>query len=76
MSLVAGERLVLTTSSKDFWDTILVVLAPNGAPVVGADDTKAYFAALDWGAPATGLYRVRVSSFEAVNTGTLVVSRN
>ena len=76
VSLAVGERLVLTTSSKDFWDTILVLLAPNGTPVVGADDTKAYFAGLDWVAPVAGTYRVRVSSFEAVNTGTLVVARN
>ena len=76
VTLTAGERLVLSTSSKDFYDTILVLLAPNGAPLIGADDTKAYFAGLDWVAPAAGTYRVRVSSFEAVNTGTLAVARN
>ena len=76
ISLTAGERLVLNTSSKDFYDTILVLLSPNGTPVIGADDTKAYFAGIDWVAPAAGVYRVRVSSFEAVNTGTLVVARN
>ena len=74
--LAAGERLVLTTGSKDFWDTILVLLGPNGVPVVGADDTKGYFAGLDWVAPAAGTYRLRVSSFEAASTGTLVVTRN
>jgi len=32
-------------------------------------------AGLDWVASATGTYRVRVTSFESVNTGELVVTR-
>jgi tetratricopeptide (TPR) repeat protein len=76
LTLAAGERLAIATSSKDFFDTILVLLAPNGTPVVGADDTRGYFAGLDWVAPAAGTYRLRVSSFEAASTGLLTVARN
>lgn len=73
--VVAGATAVIATSSKDFWDTILVLLAPDGTPVVGSDDYKGYFAGLAWIAPATGTYRLRVTSFEGVSTGTLSVGR-
>jgi len=75
IAVAAGETISLQTSSKDFWDTILVLLAPNGTPVVGSDDFKGYMAGLDWVAPAGGTYRLRVTSFEAVDTGTLLVAR-
>jgi tetratricopeptide (TPR) repeat protein len=71
----AGQTLAVTTSSKDFWDTILVLLAPDGSPITGSDDVTKYFAALNWVATASGTYKVRVSSFESVNTGELVVTR-
>jgi hypothetical protein len=60
----------------DYWDTILVLLAPDGTPVIGADDTFKYFAALEWIPAVSGTYRMRVSSFEAVSTGPLIVSRD
>jgi len=72
----AGATISIATSSKDFYDTILVLLAPDGTPILGSDDYKSYFAGFSWVAPATGTYRVRVTSFESVNTGTLVVTRN
>jgi tetratricopeptide (TPR) repeat protein len=72
----AGETVSIATSSKDFWDTIAVLLAPDGAPVVGSDDANSYFAAIDWVAPATGTYRLQVTSFESINTGDLVVTRD
>lgn len=75
IAAAAGETIAIATSSKDFWDTILVLLAPNGSPVVGSDDAKGYLAGLEWAAPSTGTYKLRVSSFEAVNTGVLVVTR-
>ena len=75
IAVAAGETVSIQTSSKDFWDTILVLLAPNGTPVVGSDDFKGYMAGLDWAAPAAGTYRLRVTSFEAVSTGTLLVAR-
>jgi len=75
IAVAAGETISLQTSSKDFWDTILVLLAPSGTPVVGSDDFKGYMAGLDWVAPAGGTYRLRVTSFEAVDTGTLLVAR-
>lgn len=76
ITLVAGQPLSVATKMPDYWDTILVVLAPNGTPVIGADDTFKYFAALDWVPSVSGTYRMRVSSFEAVSTGPLVVSRD
>jgi tetratricopeptide (TPR) repeat protein len=75
LAVAAGETVSVATSSKDFWDTILVLLAPDGTPVLGSDDYKGYFAGFDWVAPATGTYQLRVTSFEAVNTGELLVAR-
>jgi predicted Zn-dependent protease len=74
----AGQTISIATSSPDadLWDTIMALDGPNGSPVVGADDTNAYWAALDWVAPATGTYVLRVTSFEAVTTGQLVVTRS
>lgn len=76
IAATAGETVSILTSSKDFWDTILVLLAPDGTPVVGSDDYKGYMAGFEWVAPAAGTYKLRVTSFEAVNTGTLSVARN
>ena len=73
--LAAGERLAVTTASKDFFDTILVLLAPDGAPVYASDDAVKYFAAVDFAAPAAGLYRLRVTSFEAASEGNFTVKR-
>jgi len=74
--VVAGETLSITTSSPDIWDTIALLLAPDGTPVVGSDDENAYFAAFDWVAEATGTYRLWVTSFESINTGELNVTRD
>ena len=71
----AGQAISISTSSPDFWDSIAVLLAPDGTPVVGSDDTNAYFAAFDWVAPQTATYTLKVTSFEAVSTGTLIVDR-
>ena len=71
----AGETVSIVTSSHDYWDTILVLLAPDGSPVLGSDDSWKYFAAFDWTAPSSGTYRMRVTFFEGVITGTLRVSR-
>jgi hypothetical protein len=71
----AGETLSVGTASRDFYDTVLVLLAPDGTPVAAADDTVKYFAGLDWVAPAAGTYRLRVTSFEAIDTGALQVAR-
>ena len=71
----AGETISIVTSSNDYWDTILVLLDSNGLPVLGSDDSWKYFAAFDWIAPSTGTYRMRVTFFESVITGTLRVSR-
>src|SRR5262249_15591822 len=76
VAAVAGETISIMTSSHDFFDTILVLLAPDGTPVVGNDDYKKYFAGVEVVAGVTGAYRVRVTSFEGVNTGALVVTRN
>jgi len=42
---------------------------------VGSDDYVKYFAGLDWAASATGIYRMRVASFESDNTGELTAKR-
>ncbi|HEU5041324.1 MAG TPA: hypothetical protein VFT84_10905, partial [Gemmatimonadales bacterium] len=75
LAVVAGEKVSVATSSKDFWDTILVLLAPDGTPVLGSDDYKGYFAGFEWVAPAVGTYQLRVTSFEGVSTGDLLVAR-
>jgi tetratricopeptide (TPR) repeat protein len=74
--VTAGQTISIDTSSPDFWDTILVLLAPNGTPVLGSDDTNAYFAAIEWTAEETGTYLLRVTSFESVSFGELVVERD
>jgi tetratricopeptide (TPR) repeat protein len=70
-----GETISIETSSPDFWDSIAVLLAPDGTPVVGSDDANAYMAAFDWVAAESTTYTLLVTSFEAVSTGTLVVNR-
>jgi hypothetical protein len=50
--------------------------APDHTPVTGGDDKEAYFAGCSWTVPEAGTCRLRVSSFEAVSTGELVVSRD
>ncbi len=72
----AGQTISIDTSSHDFYDSILVLLAPDGSPVVGSDDYVKYFAGFQWVAEATGTYRLQVTSFEGVNTGELIVTRN
>ena len=76
VNVTAGETLSIATSSHDYWDTILVLLAPDGSPVLGSDDANAYMAAFDWTAEATGTYRLQVTFFESVITGELVVTRD
>jgi tetratricopeptide (TPR) repeat protein len=75
LDVAAGETIAIATGG-DFWDTILVVLAPDGTPVLGSDDFKAYLAGFEWVAEQTGTYRMLVSSFEAVGTGELIVARD
>jgi tetratricopeptide (TPR) repeat protein len=70
-----GEMISIVTSAHDYWDTILVLLDPDGSPVLGSDDSWKYFAAFDWIAPSSGTHRMRVTFFEGVITGTLLVSR-
>jgi hypothetical protein len=74
---IAGQAISITTDSptREISDTILVLLSPNGTPVVGSDDYKKYFAGFVWPAQETGVYRLRVTSFESVNTGALGVTR-
>jgi hypothetical protein len=74
--VVAGETLSISTASRDYWDSIAVLLAPDGTPVTGSDDANAYFAAFTWVAPATATYRLRVTFFESFNSGVLTVTRN
>ena len=75
IAAAAGGTISISTSSHDIWDSIAVLLAPDGTPVVGSDDANAYMAAFDWVAEETGTYRLLVTSFESINTGELVVTR-
>ena len=75
LPVVAGETVSLASSSHDYFDTILVLLAPDGSTVLGADDTKGYFAGFNWAAGASGTYRVRITFFEGVITGNIFVQR-
>ena len=72
---VAGETIGIATSSHDYFDTVAVLLAPDGTAVSGGDDDKGYFAAFEWPAAETATYRLRVTFFEALNSGLLLVSR-
>src|SRR5262245_3112096 len=76
VAAIAGETISIVTSSSDFTDTILVLLAPDGTLFAGNDDYNQFFAGLERVAGATGTYRLRVTSFESVNTGALVVKRD
>ena len=76
IAAAAGEKVSIATSSKDYFDTIVVLLAPDGTPLVGGDDFKGYFAGFDWVAPAAATYRLRVTFFESIITGNVVVARN
>jgi hypothetical protein len=71
----AGETLSIATSSHDYFDTILVLLAPDGSPVLGSDDYKGYFAGLQWTIPTAATYRMQVTFFEGVITGDMFVQR-
>jgi hypothetical protein len=75
LDVVAGEPVSVTTSSKDYWDTILVLIGPDGSPVLGSDDASNYFAAFTWTPGTTGTYRIRVTFFESNNFGDLLVKR-
>ena len=72
---IAGQTIAIKTSSHDYFDTIALLLAPDGTPVLGSDDANGYFAAFEWPAAETGTYRLRVTFFESVNTGVLLVAR-
>jgi tetratricopeptide (TPR) repeat protein len=76
VAAIAGQTISITTGSRDFYDSILVLLAPDGSPILGSDDSQFYFAAFDWVAELTGTYRLQVTSFESVNTGALTVTRD
>lgn len=75
LAVTADETLSILTSSHDFTDTILVLLDPDGSPIVGSDDSRVYFAGLKWDAPASGVYRLLVTSFDSVRHGDLIVTR-
>jgi len=78
IAVSTGQTLSIATSSpsKEIYDSIAVLFAPDGTPVIGADDDNKYFAAFQWIAPASGTYTLWVTSFESVNTGELVVARD
>ena len=76
ITVAAGETIAIATESGDFWDTICVLSGPDGTPVIGSDDDDAYFAKFNYVAPAAGTYKLKVTFFESVITGSLNVSRD
>ena len=75
LTVTAGESLSISTSSHNFVDTIALLLAPDGSAVLASDDSHLYYAAFDYVAQQTGTYLLRVTSFESVSTGELLVTR-
>ena len=71
---IAGQTISITTDSREVFDSIIVLLTPDGSPVVGSDDAMKFLAAFDWVAEQTATYRLQVTSFESVATGKLVVT--
>lgn len=76
LPVTAGQAVSVWTDSPDFYDTILLLVGPNGVPVLASDDAANYFAGFDWVAPTAGTYRLYVTSFEGINTGQLLVTRD
>jgi tetratricopeptide (TPR) repeat protein len=72
----AGQTISIATSSRDFYDSICVLIAPDGTPVVGSDDYIKWFAGFQWQAQVTGTYTLLVTSFEGVWSGELTVTRD
>ena len=76
LPVMAGASISVATSSLDVTDSIAALFAPDGSPITGGDDEIGAFAAVACEANVTGVYRLRVASFEAVETGSLRVSRD
>lgn len=76
ITVAAGETIAISTGSRDFWDTIAVLVGPDGTPVIGSDDDSAYFAKFNYVAPTPGTYTLKVTFFESVITGSLNVTRD
>jgi hypothetical protein len=72
---MAGEVLSIQTRSNDYFDTIAVLLAPDGTPVTGGDDFMQYYAGFQWTAVQTGTYRLQVTFFESIIYGAIKVTR-
>lgn len=72
----AGAAISVSTSSSDVSDSIAVLFDSEGRPVTGGDDEVGSFASIVRTATATGVSRLRVASFEAVETGSLLVTRD
>ena len=75
VAAAAGETISIATSSHAYWDTIAVLLGPDGTPVLGSDDVVKYMAAFDYVAPVAGTYTLQVTFFEGAATGELDVTR-
>ena len=75
ITVIAGETISIKTGSSDFWDTICVLAGPDGTPVIGSDDDNFYHAEFDYVAPVAGTYKLKVTFFESVITGSLNVTR-
>ncbi|MFL6466852.1 MAG: tetratricopeptide repeat protein [Pyrinomonadaceae bacterium] len=72
----AGEIISIKTNATDYWDSIAVLLAPDGTPLIGSDDDNRYFAEFTYVAPVAGTYHMKVTFFEAVAVGVMHVTRD
>jgi tetratricopeptide (TPR) repeat protein len=77
VTAAAGQAIQIKTSSPthEIYDSIAVLYAPDGTPVAGNDDSQRYFAGFDFIADQSGTYTVRITSFEGIWTGQLLVKR-
>ena len=72
---VAGQPISIVAGSKDYWDSIVLLLGPDGTPVIGSDDVIGYHAAFDYVPQVTGTFHLRATFFESAITGVLTISR-
>ncbi len=74
----AGTTLSLVTDSPsgEVSDTIMVLLNSNGIAVTGNDDANGFYAAFEYQVPVSSTYKLLVTSFEAIGTGQITISRD
>lgn len=75
IDVAAGETLVLTTTSEDGVDSIMVLADADGELVTGNDDSEGFNAGFEWTADEAGSYVLLLSTFEGAGTGEIILTR-